>query len=239
MTGFTGQTALITGGARGIGLAIAETLQRQDCKVVTLDVDAASGSWPHVQFDLAKTEAIAQTVHAIEEDHGPLDIVINCAALKGIVPFFDLRSDDLEAIFRVNVEAAVFLAQAAGRGMVERRYGRIVNITSIHGSRGAPSCMAYDISKAALGAVTRTLAIELGDSGVLVVGVAPGFVDTRATDLTTERFKTVYQEYGMLPLRRAAQPHEIASQVAWLASPDNTYVTGTCLAVDGGLSATF
>lgn len=233
------QRALVTGGTRGIGRAIAEAFHRRGCAVVTVDIDPADTAWPHYEFDLADTKGIPRLVSTIEAAEGQCDILINCAAMPSRVPFLELEIDHLDHVLSVNLKAAVFLSQAVARGMAERGYGRIVNITSIHGSRGARECLVYDMSKAALGALTRTLGMELAGTGILVTAIAPGFIDTRGTDLTQPRFKTVYQEFGKLPLGRAGRPEEVAEQVVWLASPQNTYVTGTALAVDGGLSATF
>ncbi|MDX2968628.1 SDR family NAD(P)-dependent oxidoreductase [Kribbella solani] len=235
----TGQRVLVTGGTRGIGRAIAEAFLGRGCEVVTVDVDPADTTWSHYRFDLADTARIADLVSVIEQEEGPLDVLINCAAIPSRVPFTDLGIDHFDQVMSVNLKAAVFLVQAVARGMADRGYGRIVNITSIHGARGERDCLVYDMSKAALGALTRTLGIELAGSGILVTAVAPGFIDTRGADLTTDSFTTVYQQFGKLPLGRAGRPEEVAEQVVWLASPQNSYVTGTALAVDGGLSATF
>lgn len=235
----SGQRALVTGGTRGIGRAIADTLEAEGAEVVTLDVDPAVVDGTHVQFDLADIDRIPEMVAEAESAHGPFSILVNCAATPGRAAALEIDRELFERTFTVNAEAALFLSQAVAKGMVERGYGRIVNITSIHGSRGARRHIAYDMSKAALGALTRTMAMELGDTGVLVVAVAPGFVDTRGTDLTTEAFRDVYQGMGKLPLKRAGRPEEIADLVAWLASPRNGYVSGTEVHADGGLSATF
>src|SRR5205085_10883415 len=126
-------------------------------------------------------------------------------------------------VLAVNLDAPVFLARRAARGMAQRGYGRIVNITSIHGQFGEEAALSYDVAKAGLNQATRTLAIELGRHGVLVNAVAPGFVATRMSmvggrnELDSEWFRDVYVKYGKLPLRRPAQPAEIASHVAWLA----------------------
>lgn len=236
---FAGRRALVTGGARGIGLAIAERLEREGCAVATLDLDPGVGERPHYLADLAEIAQIDALVSRIEQECGPIDILINCAASQSSAPFLTFDPEHFERVLRINLEAPVFLAQSVARGMAERGYGRIVNIGSIHGSRGAAGRLAYDISKAGLAAMSRTLGIELASSGVLINTVAPGFVDTAAADLTTDRFKTVYQGYRKLPMARAAQPEEIATYVVWLAGSENTYVTGASLAVDGGLSATF
>jgi NAD(P)-dependent dehydrogenase (short-subunit alcohol dehydrogenase family) len=149
-------------------------------------------------------------------------------------------------VLAVNLDAPVFLARTAARGMIGRGYGRIVNITSIHGEVGEETALSYDIAKAGLNQATRTLAIELGPHGVLVNAIAPGFVATRMSlrqdgrsELESDWFQDVYVKYGKLPLRRAAEPAEIASHVAWLASEQNTYLTGQVVTVDGGLTVTF
>jgi NAD(P)-dependent dehydrogenase (short-subunit alcohol dehydrogenase family) len=129
--------------------------------------------------------------------------------------------------------------------MAERGYGRIVNITSIHGEFGEETALSYDIAKSGLNQATRTLAIELGPKGVLVNAVAPGFVATRMSivdgrnELDSDWFRDIYIDAGKLPLRRYAEPGEIAWPVAWLASEQNTYITGQVVTVDGGLTVTF
>jgi NAD(P)-dependent dehydrogenase (short-subunit alcohol dehydrogenase family) len=130
--------------------------------------------------------------------------------------------------------------QMAGAG-----YGRIVNVTSVHGRLSEPGCIAYDVSKAGLEAATRTAALELAPFGILVNAIAPGFVSTRMSvvegqdELESEWFRELYLKPGRLPLGRAASAAEIGASVAWLAGESNTYVTGQVLTVDGGLSARF
>jgi NAD(P)-dependent dehydrogenase (short-subunit alcohol dehydrogenase family) len=148
-------------------------------------------------------------------------------------------------VLAVNLDAPVLLATRCGKGMAERGYGRILSVTSIHAHFGEEQSLAYDVSKAGLEGATRTLAIELGPHGVLVNALAPGFVATRMSivgghnELESEWFRTVYLEHRKLPLRRPAQPEEIAAQAAWLCSAENSYVTGQSIGIDGGLSVTF
>jgi 3-oxoacyl-[acyl-carrier protein] reductase len=143
------------------------------------------------------------------------------------------------------LDGPIFLARAAGLGLAARGAGRIVNVTSIHARVGEERSLAYDVAKAGLEAATRTLAIELGPSGVLVNAVAPGFTRTRMAvvdgqdELESQWFRDVYVGYRKLPLRRPAEPSEIAAAIAHLVSPDNTYVTGQSLVVDGGVTVTF
>jgi 3-oxoacyl-[acyl-carrier protein] reductase len=243
-----GRVALVTGAANGIGRAIAERFAAEGARVAAVDVEPlpeVAGGVTAFRFDLAETDRLASLLAETEEAVGPLDVLVNNAGIFEPARAADLTLDAYRRVLAVDLDAAVFLAAAAGRRMAERGYGRIVNVSSIHARLGEEGSLAYDVAKAGLEAATRTLAIEFGRHGVLVNAVAPGFVATRMSvvdgrnELESEWFATVYVEHGKLPLRRAAEPGEVAAHVAWLASDRNTYVTGQALAVDGGLTATF
>jgi NAD(P)-dependent dehydrogenase (short-subunit alcohol dehydrogenase family) len=243
-----GRVALVTGGANGIGKAIVERLVAEGASVALVDREPApelSGPVTPFQFDLGETEGLAGLVEQVEASVGPLDVLVNDAGVFEPALAVDLSLESYRRVLRVNLDAPVFLAAHVGRGMAERGYGRIVNITSIHGEVGEEGALSYDIAKAGLNQATRTLAIELGRQGVLVNAVAPGFVATRMSivggrdELESDWFRDVYVTHGKLPLRRAAQPPEIAAHVAWLASDENTYLTGQVVTVDGGLTVTF
>jgi NAD(P)-dependent dehydrogenase (short-subunit alcohol dehydrogenase family) len=247
MSLLAGRRALVTGGAHGIGRAIAERFLAEGADVAVVDrepIEDLDRAAPF-RFDLAATDGLAELVADVERAIGPLDVLVNNAGVIEPAAALELPLDAYRRILAVNLDAPVFLAQAAARGMVERGYGRIVNITSIHGRFGEELALAYDVSKGGLTMATRTLAIELSRHGVLVNAVAPGFVSTRMSvvdgrnELESGWFRDVYVTHGKLPLRRPAQPDEVAAHVAWLASERNTYVTGQILGVDGGLSATF
>lgn len=242
------RTALVTGGANGIGRAIVERFVKEGARVALVDRESPPELGRDVavfEADLARTERLEQLVAAVEEAVGPLDVLVNNAGIFEPTRALGLSLEAYHRVLAVNLDAPVVLATTVARGMVERRYGRIVNITSIHGEFGEELALAYDVAKGGLNQATRTLAVELGPYGVLVNAVAPGFVATRMSivdgvdELETESFENVYIKHGKLPLRRYAQPEEVAAHVAWLASEENTYVTGQVVRVDGGLTATF
>jgi NAD(P)-dependent dehydrogenase (short-subunit alcohol dehydrogenase family) len=243
-----GRTALVTGGANGIGRAIVERLAAEGAVVAAVDVEPLpdlGGSVHGVQWDLSRTESLGDLVAVAEAAVGPLDILVNNAGVFEAALAVDLTLESYRRVLDVNLHAPVFLASRAARGMCGRGYGRIVNITSIHGRFGEETALAYDVAKGGLEQATRTLAIELSRHGVLVNAVAPGFVATRMSvvdgkdELESEWFEDIYVKHGKLPLRRFALPAEIAEHVAWLACERNTYVTGQVLTVDGGVTVTF
>jgi NAD(P)-dependent dehydrogenase (short-subunit alcohol dehydrogenase family) len=240
--------ALVTGGANGIGRAIVERFVAEGAAVASVDVEPA-GDLPAnvlaIQRDLAQTGDLGALVDEVEQKLGPLDVLVNNAGIYEPAPAVELGIESYRRVLAVNLDAPIFLATRAARGMIDRGYGRIVNITSIHGRFGEELALSYDAAKGGLEQATRTLAIELSRHGVLVNAVAPGFVATRMSvvdgvnELEGEWFQDIYVRYGKLPMRRYAQPSEIAAQVAWLASSENSYVTGQVLTVDGGVTVTF
>lgn len=239
--------ALVTGAANGIGRAVAQRLRDAGWTIAAVDrepVTTADGLHPYTA-DITDLDGLDGLVDGVERDLGPLDALVNVAGAFVPVAAADLTAAQLRAQLALLLEAPVLLARAAGRRMVARGAGRIVNVTSVHATHGEERSLAYDAAKAGLEAATRTMAIEWGPHGVLVNAVAPGFVRTRMSvvdgvdELESEWFDTVYRRHGKLPLRRAAEPPEVAAAVAHLVSPENTYVTGHSLVVDGGLTVTF
>ena len=248
MTLLAGRTALVTGGANGIGRAIVERFLAEGAKVAIVDQEPApemEGSPTAFLFDLAETERLDALVDEVESAVGHLDILVNDAGIFEPARAVDLSLESYRRVLAVNLDAPIFLARRVARGMVGRGYGRIVSVSSIHGQFGEETALSYDVAKAGLNQATRTLAIELGRYGVLVNAVAPGFVATRMSvvdgknELESEWFQDIYVKHGKLPLRRYAEPSEIARHVAWLASEENTYLTGQVVTVDGGVTVTF
>jgi len=243
-----GRSALITGGTHGIGRAIVQRILAEGARVVTVARETPPylpSDAMFLQCDLADAAAISGLVARAERETGPLDILVNNAGIWRETPSLGLAATDWHEVIAVNLTAPVLLASEVARGMAARGYGRIVNITSIHGRFAVEAALAYAAAKGGLEQATRNLAVDLAPHGILVNAVAPGFISTRlsVTDGVHERdsdwFQSVYVAQGKLPLRRHAEPAEVAPSVVWLASEQNSYITGQVLGVDGGLSVTF
>lgn len=231
---FAGRKALITGGSRGIGAAIASRL-RADGAEVTITGTRPDGTGPEgcVYYacdfaDAAETQRFASEIGAWE-----LDVLINNAGINRIASFEQIDPADFDLIQQVNVRAPFLLCRAVVPGMRKRGWGRIVNVTSVFGTISKELRASYSASKFALDGMTAALAAEVAADGVLANCVAPGFVET---DLTRE----ILGEVGMaelasqVPIRRFARAEEIAALVAWLAGPENTYLSGQNVVIDGG-----
>jgi NAD(P)-dependent dehydrogenase (short-subunit alcohol dehydrogenase family) len=241
MTLLEGRHAVVTGAVNGIGRAIAERFRVEGAKVSGVDIEEGA----EFRFDLARVDELDDLVSEIEHRSGPIDVLCSVAGIFLPVWAVEMTLEQYRKVLAVNLDAPILLATRCGRGMADRGYGRILSITSIHGQRGEERSLPYDVSKAGLEGGTRTLAIELGPNGVVVNALAPGFVNTRMSivdgknELESEWFEVVYREHRKLPLRRAAEPAEIAAHAAWLCSDQNTYLTGQVITVDGGVTITF
>jgi NAD(P)-dependent dehydrogenase (short-subunit alcohol dehydrogenase family) len=238
---------MVTGAANGIGRAIALRLRDDGFLVAAVDIERVEPGHglTALHLDIADLDAHDPLVARVEQELGPLGALVNVAGIFVPEPVDRLTRDAYRRQHAVLLDGPVWLARAAGLRMAERGSGRIVNITSVHATNGEAASLAYDSAKAGLEAATRTLAIELGPRGVLVNSVAPGFVRTRMSvvngvdELDSDSFRDIYLGHGRLPLRRAAEPAEVASAVSYLVSKDNTYLTGQRVVVDGGLTVTF
>jgi NAD(P)-dependent dehydrogenase (short-subunit alcohol dehydrogenase family) len=242
--GLAGRRALVTGAAGGIGSAIASEFQAQGATVLGLDI-RGDGPVRILHADLADTGELDQIAAQALADLGGVDVLVNCAGAFEAEAATGLSWRSYDRTLRINLHAPVFLMSRLGRWMADHGYGRIVNITSIHGRLSEPLSTAYDVSKAGLEAATRTFALELARSGVLVNAIAPGFVRTAMSivggvdELESDWFQSIYIGHGRLPMGRAAAPGEIAAVAAFLASEANSYLTGQTATVDGGLTARF
>ena len=231
-----GRKALVTGGSRGIGAAIAERLRVEGAVVTvtgTRPEQRPSKGCPYYAVDFSDDAATEQ--FSAELAGWDLDILVNNAGINAIAPFDQVPSADFDRIQRVNVKAPFLLCRAVLPAMRRRGWGRIVNVTSVFGKVSKEFRAAYSASKFALDGMTAALAAEVARDGILANCVAPGFIDT---DLT----RRILGETGMaavvaqIPMRRPGTPAEVARLVAWLAGPENTYLTGQNIAIDGGFT---
>ena len=234
------RVALVTGGSRGIGRAIAERLQADGYRVAisykqtrgTLDVPLA------VQADLADREQVKQLVAKVESDLGPVEILVNNAGVLNRGDLFDMNTAEFEAMRQVNVDGLVAMTRAVAPRMMDRRFGRIVNMSSIaaHGTAFAGTTF-YAATKAAVITLTRRFAFDLGPHGITVNAIAPGFI---MTDMVTQG-KTEAEVQAVVAkmsdramTRRIGTPEDIANGVAFLVSDAAGFVTAQTLTIDGG-----
>jgi len=236
--------AVVTGAANGIGEAVAARLREDGMLVVGLAMEPCAQG-PSIEVDVSDIERHDGLIEQIATDHGPVKALVNVAGMFIPEAVADLTPAAYRRQLGVMLDGPVWLARAAGLHMARNGGGRIVNVTSIHASNSERTALSYDAAKGGLEAATRTLALELGEHGVLVNSLAPGFVRTRMSvvngvdELEGDWFKDNYVESGRLPVRRAAEPSEIAGVVSFLVSQDNTYTNGARVVVDGGLTVTF
>ena len=238
----SGRTALVTGGSRGIGLAIAQALYAAGAKVGIMARDGARAQAAAESLgdrargysgDVSKADQVGPVVEAVERDLGPLDILVNNAGTKRDNLLFRIGEDDWSAVIDTNLKGTFLLTKAAARGMIKRRWGRIINITSIIGIAGNKGQSNYAASKAGLIGFTKAVAKELASRNVLVNAIAPGYIDTELTQDMTEQAKEGFR--NMIALGRLGQGADIAGAALFLASDLASYITGQVLVVDGGL----
>jgi NAD(P)-dependent dehydrogenase (short-subunit alcohol dehydrogenase family) len=243
----SGQTALVTGASRGIGAAIARALDAAGARVALVARDPAalervaaqlSGEAVIYPVDLADARATRALGETAVEELGAVDVLVNNAATAARLDTVDLDAEVIDGMHAVNVRAPLLLIAAVLPGMQARGNGSIINLSSVSGVVGTPRRAAYAATKGAIDALTRSLAIELGPTGIRVNAVAPGVVDTALWARNKAIPGVVEEIEALTPLRRWATPEDIADVVAFLASPAARFITGETICVDGGMART-
>jgi len=232
----SGRSALVTGGTRGIGFAIAARLLADGAAVIVTGTRTDGVGPEGCEYRVADfgsrpaLESFAEEVNRLD-----LDILVNNAAINKIASFAEIKPDDFDRILEINVRAAFRLCQAVVPGMRQRKWGRIVNIGSIFGKIGKELRGSYSTSKFALDGLTTALAAEVAADGVLANCISPGFIDT---DLTRKILgdRGIEELVARVPIGRLGEAKEIAAFVAWLVGPENTYISGQNIAIDGGFT---
>jgi len=233
------RVVLVTGGNRGIGLAIAQAFLAQGDRVA---ITARSGELPAeldgtdvlvVKADVTDSASIDAAFDRIEAELGPVEVVVANAGITRDGLILRMTDDDIEAVLDTNLVGAMRVARRAAKGMVRLRRGRLVFVSSVVGLLGSAGQVNYAASKAGLVGVARSLARELGSRGITANVVTPGFVDTDMTAVLSEERRA--EITGAVPLGRYASPAEVAGTVVFLASDAAAYITGAVIPVDGGL----
>ncbi|MGP1405697.1 3-oxoacyl-[acyl-carrier-protein] reductase [Filifactor alocis] len=241
------RVALVTGAGGGIGRAIAMQLAKSDMDIAihynsnrtkaeeTQKLCEEFGAKVHlIQGDISTEETCKKVVEEVIKEFGTIDVLINNAGITKDGLFIRMKEEDFNQVIDTNLKGAFFMSKYAAQVMLKKRYGRIVNITSVVGIGGNAGQANYSASKAGMIGLTKSLAKELGKKGILVNAVAPGFVDTEMTDKLSDKVKESI--LNQIVVGCMATPEDIARTVEFLSVEENRYITGQVISVDGGMS---
>jgi 2-dehydro-3-deoxy-L-rhamnonate dehydrogenase (NAD+) len=236
-----GQTAIVTGGGQGIGEGIVRRLAAAGARVAVLDVKldlarsvAESTGGAAVECDVSSASSVEKAFGEVRRQLGPIDILVNNAGIAGrTVPLTELNEKDLDQVYAVNLKGVFLTCKAVIGEMLERKYGRIVNVASIAGKEGNPTLIPYSATKAAVICLTKSLAKEVAGKGdVTVNSIAPAVVQTKILDNVSKT--TLDYMLSKIPMGRTGRIEEIAALVHFLASKESSFTTGQCYDISGG-----
>jgi NAD(P)-dependent dehydrogenase (short-subunit alcohol dehydrogenase family) len=231
---FSGRVALVTGGASGIGAAVAQRLLAEGAAVASFDLDLeAPEGVLATAGDVSKSAEVADAVDRVERELGPVDVLVCSAGVPGeSLPTAEISDAEWRRVLAINADGVFYCNRAVVPGMVARGYGRIVNVASIAGKEGNPMAAAYSASKAAVIALTKAIGKDLARTGVVVNCVAPAVIETPILEgISQEHIDYMVER---IPMGRVGRPEEVAALVCWLASEECSFSTGAVYDISGG-----
>ena len=241
------QIALVTGGSRGIGRGIVLALAAEGARVALVyrgsqpaadalvaEVAQAGGVAKAYQADVADAASVKACVEAVQKDLGPVDVLVNNAGVIADGLFVRMEADDWNKVIGTNLGGTFHFCREVAFSMMQRRRGRIINVSSVAATHVNPGQTNYAASKGAINSLTRALAVELASRGVTVNAIAPGFIETDMSAAVRNKAGDLIKKF--IPMRRIGVPEDVARVAVFLAGPESSYITGQVITVDGGLS---